>query len=329
MGNHLTATEAAKITQDNTPGPPTLSDLPLNELRQWNLKKVISEASYQGYSRVFIEVHKDDVEWLEDLGFNLQAHSNDDEEANYLSQRLAEENERLIEFIGRLDEKTDFLQVIFNTRITKPDSFLDFLEKLLHKREERLEVETFIEGISAFPLAAHVNLRRYQYLIDEVVRSKNACRDIQRRIAALDNDDLYIPKPINKGFVVSWESSDSDTVSADGFCPQKLSWFSSDGQHVLSILLEDIESKSTEGQSHTSIFLSKDGDDWLFFEAYDQESISDLSAPNLDAVKELIQFLGYGIAQRSFNFTSGSGDAKLTRLFYELLIYWPKTSLDG
>ncbi len=112
MGNHLTATEAAKITQDNTPGPPTLSDLPLNELRQWNLKKVISEASYQGYSRIFIEVHKDDVERLEDLGFNLQAHSNDDEEANYLSQRLAEENERLIEFIGRLIVDPKFQTVI-------------------------------------------------------------------------------------------------------------------------------------------------------------------------------------------------------------------------
>lgn len=330
MKNHLAAIDAAKITHHNKPARPSLSDLPFGDLRRWGLGKLISEAGCRGYSRTFLEIHKDDIEWLKDLGFALNPHSKDDEEAIYLNERLVEEKRRLIEFATRLDEKTNFLQVIFNTRVSRPDSFLEFLGALFSDRQERLDVDAFLDGISTFPLAGHVDFRKYQYLIEEVLRSENACRDIQRRIMALDDSDLYTPKPIDKGFIVSWDSIDAASISGCDFCAARPYWFSTYGQRLLGILFADIERKSTDGVSHTSIFMSQLEGAWCFYESYDQQPESDLSAPCIEIVVEIIQFFGYGVAQRDFTVTYDSEDGRGDRrVFWELIIYWPSCIDQG
>lgn len=328
MSKHLTAQQAAEITLENTPTDPTLSDLPLNELRQWKLRKLINSAAYQGYKIIFLEVHKDDVEWLEDLGFKIQHYRKDDEEKEYLLERLEDEKNRLIEFINKLNEKTDLLQVVFNTRTSPPTSFLNYLEKLHKKHEDNLSANIFLEEISEFPLSAHVNLKRYPYLIDEVIRCKQACQQIENKILALDDDDIYLPEIIEEGYLVSWESVKEDKNTVESFGPSRMAWFSGIGQSMLYELIQNIESQANCGESHASIFTSSHPEGWRFYDAYNEDPIKDLTAPNPDIAKELIKSLGYGIAQRSFTYSTGQDKEKTPRLFYEYVVYWQSHKIN-
>jgi len=288
MSIHLTASQAAQITRENQPGEPTRSEMPV-ELRQWNLRKAISDAAYQGFEVVFLDVHRNDLAWVEELGFKLQSHRQDDEEANYLATRLEEENDRLGRFIERLDEKTDFLQTVFNTRTSLPTSFLNFLTELFGEHPEGVDPNTFCNGMSKFPLAAHVNFQKYPYLIEEVIQCKRACIDIEKKILALQDSGIYIPTPIEEGYLVSWKTGPSTEPTEDAFTPQKMAWLANDGQTMLGILLGSVEENANEGISHVSIFLSQKAGIWRIFQGYDQKSLDKLSAPNLASAKELIE----------------------------------------
>lgn len=319
---HLTARQAAQITRDNQPGDPTRSEMPGEELRQWNLRKAITDAGNQGFEIAFLDVHRNDLAWLEELGFKLQSHRQDDEEENYLATRLGEENDRLVRFIERLDEKTDFLQTIFNTRTSLPTSFLNFLTELFGQHPEGVDPNAFCSGMSKFPLAAHVKFQKYPYLIEAVIQCKRACVDIEKKIAALQNSGIFIPTPIEEGYLVSWKAGPSTDSTDNAFTPQKMAWLANDGQKVLSVLLESVEETANEGSSHVSIFLSQQAGIWRIFEGYDQKPLEKLSAPNLASVEELIESLGYGIAKRSFTFATGAGEEKVNNLFYEFVVYW-------
>jgi len=322
MSIHLTALQAAQITRENQPGEPTRSEMPVEELRQWKLKKTISEAAYQGFDIAFLDVHRTDVTWLEEIGFKLQSHRQDDEEEIYLATRLEEENDRLGRAVKRLDEKTDFLQIIFNTRTSPPTAFLNFLIELFEKHPEGVDNKSFFEGMSKFPLAAHVNFPKYPYLIEEVIQCKRSCVAIERKIAALEDNGIYIPTPIESGYLVSWKIDSSTEPTDDAFTPEKMAWLAGDGQNMLNVLFEIIEECANKGISHVSIFLSLQVGLWRIFENYDQQPLDMLTAPNLASVKELIESLGYGIAQRSFTFTTIVDDEEVSDLFYEFVVYW-------
>lgn len=101
-----------------------------------------------------------------------------------------------------------------------------------------------------------------------------------------------------------------------------MAWLANDGQTILGILLGSVEENANEGISHVSIFLSQQEGIWRIFKGYDQKPLDKLSALNLASVKELIESLGYGIAQRSFTFATGASEEKVSNLFYEFVVYW-------
>lgn len=322
MTIHLTASQAAQITRDNQPAEPTGIEMPVEELRQWRLRKEITGAAYQGYEVAFLEVERDDLVWLEELGFELRLHRQDDEEANYLATRLAEEFDRLGRFTKQLDEKTGFLRTVFNTRTSLPASFLNFLTELFEQHPLGVDSNKFCNGMSKFPLAAHVNFQKYPYLIDEVIQCKRACVDIEEKIATLQSSSIYTPIPIEDGYLVSWKAGSRADPTNDAFTPQKVAWLANDGQAVLDVLLDRVEETALEGKSHVSIFLSQRSGIWRIFKRYDQSPLDELSVPNLVSLKELIESLGYGIAERSFTFATGVGEDNVRNLFYELVVYW-------
>jgi hypothetical protein len=138
----------------------------------------------------------------------------------------------------------------------------------------------------------------------------------------LENRSIFIPTPIDDGYLVSWKTAKSTDPTDDAFTPQKMAWLAGDGQTLLASLLESVKEAANEGISHVSIFMSQQSGTWRIFEGYDQKPLDELSAPNLTSVKELIESLGFGIAQRSFTFATGTGDEKASNLFYEFVVYW-------
>jgi hypothetical protein len=249
----------------------------------------LTDVALAGRQQACLAVSAGHAKKLANLGFVVETVLIDPERNAHLRHKAQQAEADFLAALTLLNQKTDLLKRVFVETTEACPKFRQAIGQLVKLAvPERDLVDRFCH---AYPLARHVHLEKYGYLLSDLCETFERLQRAQGALPEPLPDDLADGEAaVHK---ISWSHTQA-TSSSPHFRAETLAWLSGAGQRMLEILSEIVLDAATKGRFGVLVCVRTQGDTrYLVDIATPQSSLCECCSP--EVLSGMLEANGMGV----------------------------------